>query len=184
MKVDRCAIPDVLLITPERISDKRGFLAEAWNLRALAAAGVVVDFVQENIAVSPAPFTVRGLHFQAPPHAQAKLMRVPRGRARYAVVDLRCSSSAYGESYVCDLEASEARAVFTPAGFAHGVLTLAPDTEISFHVSGHHAPAAERAIRWDDPTLAIDWANDCSQAIVSDKDGAGVPFCDFVSPFA
>lgn len=183
MRVSRCAVPDVLLLTPQHIPDERGYLAEVWNQRALADAGVDVVFVQENIAVSPSPFTVRGLHFQAPPHAQAKLMRVPRGRARYAVVDLRRERASYGASYVCDLGASDPAALFTPPGFAHGVVTLVPDTEIAYHVSAHHDHASERALKWDDVDLAIDWGVDASRVLISDKDRGGLAFRALASPF-
>lgn len=183
MKVERCAIADVLLITPDRIVDQRGYLAEAWNRRSLAEAGMWVDFVQENIAASHAPFTVRGLHYQAPPHGQGKLMRVSRGSARYGVVDIRRDAPTYGKSVVVTLDAVRAQQVYTPEGFLHGIVTLEADVEICYKVTAHHSRTHERAVRWDDPDLAIDWGVDPGKAIVSEKDSKSVSFKDLQSPF-
>jgi len=183
MKVERCAIADVLLITPDRIVDHRGHLAEAWNRRSLAEVGMWADFVQENIATSHAAFTVRGLHYQAPPHGQGKLMRVSRGSARYGVVDIRRDAPTYGANVVVTLDAMSAKQIYTPEGFLHGIVTLEADVEICYKVTSHHSLLHERAIRWDDPDLAIDWGVDPAKAIVSKKDATSLRFKDLQSPF-
>jgi dTDP-4-dehydrorhamnose 3,5-epimerase len=164
------SIPDLVLLETDRHGDERGFLAELFNGEALAAQGIGARFVQDNFSLSPRPFTVRGLHFQAPPHAQAKLVRVIRGVALTVAVDLRCGSPWYGRHVACELSAANWRQLFLPKGFAHGLLTLAAETETFMKLDAIHAPGAAGGLAWDDPELAIAWPCRPDQAIVSARD--------------
>ena len=173
MNVRPTAIPDVLLLTPARHRDERGFFSEVYSRRALAeAAGVEPDFVQDNHAYSARAGTLRGLHFQAPPHAQAKLVRVLRGAALDVVVDLRHGSPTFGRHVAVELTAEGWTQILIPRGFAHGVLTLAPDTEVAYKVDAYFTPAHDRGVRWDDPDLAIPWP--VREPVVSTRD-RGLP---------
>ena len=177
-------IPDVLLLTPKKHGDERGFFSEVYNRRALAAAGVHADFVQDNHSFSPQRGTVRGLHFQAPPHAQHKLVRVVQGAVFDVAVDLRRGSPSYGRHVTTTLSAAAWNQLFVPAGFAHGLMTLEPDTEILYKVSAYYAPSHDHGILWNDPALGIDWPLAEGDAILSDKDRRHPLLGDFgPSPF-
>lgn len=164
------AIPDVRILVPRRLGDERGFFAESWHRQRFRDAGVHVDWVQENHAASAARGTVRGFHYQLPPAAQAKLIRVVRGAALDVAIDIRRGSPTFGRHVAVGLSAGNFRQLFIPAGFAHGYCTLEPDTEILYKVDHHYAPEAERGIRWDDPALGIDWPVDSAAAVLSDRD--------------
>jgi dTDP-4-dehydrorhamnose 3,5-epimerase len=170
------AIPDVLLFATGRNEDERGFLAEIYNRSALAALGVGTTFVQDNLSHSPRAFTMRGLHFQLPPYEQAKLVRVLRGRAVTAAVDLRGGSPTYGGHVLVELSAANWRQLLVPRGFAHGVLTLEPETTIFYKLDAHHAGGHARGVAWDDPDLAIPWPVARERVIVSAKDRAQPAF--------
>jgi len=174
----------VRLFTPRRIEDDRGWLSETFNARTLAQLGVDVSFVQDNQALSRAPGTVRGLHFQMPPRAQAKLVRCLRGRIFDVAVDIRRGSPTYGRWVGAELSAQNGRQLFVPANFAHGYVTLDPDTEVFYKVSDHYAPDCEAGIRFDDPQLAIDWPLPPTGAILSVKDRTLPLLRDIKSPFA
>ena len=170
MEVRSTEIPEVKLIRPARYGDHRGFFSEAYNRRALAEAGIDIEFVQDNHAFSKEAGTLRGLHFQAPPHAQAKLLRVLRGAVVDVAVDLRRGSPTYGRHVMAELSADNWTQMLTPGGFAHGVLTLVPDTDLTYKVDAYFAPDHDLGVRWDDPDLAIPWPLPPERIVLSDKD--------------
>lgn len=170
MDTQRLDIPDVMLVTPDKHGDGRGFFSEVYNRRAFATAGLNLEFVQDNHSFSAQRGTVRGLHFQSPPHAQHKLVRVIRGSIFDVAVDLRRGSPNYGRHVTTTVSAASWSQVFVPAGFAHGLMTLEPDTEILYKVSGHYAPTHDHGILWNDPALDIRWPIPECDAILSDKD--------------
>lgn len=176
-------IADVLLISPRRFGDPRGFFAETYNRRAFAEAGIELDFVQDNHSVSEAAGTVRGLHFQAPPRAQAKLVRCGRGRLFDVAVDIRKGSPTYGRWVGAELTFENGRQLLIPAGFAHGFVTREPGTEIIYKCSDTYAPETEGALRYDDPDLGIDWDLDGIAPVLSDKDAAAPVLRELDSPF-
>jgi dTDP-4-dehydrorhamnose 3,5-epimerase len=177
-------VSDVRLLTPRRFDDERGWFSETFNARALAAAGLDVDFVQDNRAFSHAVGTLRGLHFQVPPHAQAKLIGCVRGRIFDVVVDLRKNAPSYGKWVGAELTAENGKQLFVPVGFAHGYVTLEPDTEVFYKVSAYYAPDHEGGLRFDDPEIGIDWPLPASGAILSPKDRILPSLRGFDSPFA
>ena len=184
MRTQRLDIPEVLLVTPDKHGDERGFFSEVYNHRALAAAGMDAEFVQDNHSFSSERGTVRGLHFQAPPHAQHKLVRVVRGSIFDVVLDLRRGSPSYGRHVATIVSSASWNQVFVPAGFAHGLMTLDPDTEILYKVSAYYAPTHERGILWNGPALGISWPLPEREAILSDKDRRHPALADFgESPF-
>jgi dTDP-4-dehydrorhamnose 3,5-epimerase len=163
-------IPDVRLIETPRFLDRRGFLSEVYNREAFAAAGIDTAFVQDNHSFSTQDGTVRGLHFQVAPFAQAKLVRVVRGAIYDVAVDLRRDSATYGRHVGAVLSASAWNQLFVPIGFAHGFVTLEPATEVVYKVSAHYSPEHERGLLWNDPDLAIAWPIAPGDAILADKD--------------
>ncbi|HEY0524288.1 MAG TPA: dTDP-4-dehydrorhamnose 3,5-epimerase [Stellaceae bacterium] len=164
------SIPEVKLIRLKRHGDTRGFLVETYSRRDLLAAGISAEFVQDNQSFSAAKGVVRGLHFQAPPHAQAKLLRVMRGAILDVAVDIRVGSPTFGRHVTAVLSAEETSEIYIPEGFAHGFCTLQPGTEVLYKVSDYYAPSHECGIRWDDPALDIDWPVDPASAILSGRD--------------
>lgn len=170
MDVIDTSIADVKLITPPRFGDKRGFFSEIYNRRALAEIGVTVEFIQENHAYSADAGTLRGLHFQCPPATQTKLLRVLRGAALDVCVDLRHGSPTFGQHVMAELTAESGQQILCPQGFAHGILTLKPHTEIAYKVDAYYAPELDLGVRFDDPELAIDWPLPEDKLILSEKD--------------
>ena len=168
--------------TPRRFADARGYFVETYNARALAAAGITADFVQDNQSVS-AQGVLRGLHFQKPPHAQAKLVRVIAGRALDITVDLRAASPTFGQHHAVILDAALGNTLFIPVGFAHGFLALEPDTLLHYKCTDYYYPETEGALRWNDPALGIDWGALATAPLVSDKDALAPLLRDFVTPF-
>ena len=162
-------LPGVLIVEPARFGDTRGFFSESWNRRRFAEHGIDTDFVQDNHSMSMRAGTLRGLHFQSPPHAQAKLVRCGRGRLFDVAVDIREGSPTYGRWIGCELSFNNGRQLFIPAGFLHGFVTREPDTEIIYKCSNYYAPECDGAVRWDDPDLAIDWGLE-GNPVLSDKD--------------
>lgn len=183
MQIHDMNIPGVKLIIPTRHGDNRGFFAETWNQRAMAAHGIDTDFVQDNHSLSAEPGTVRGLHFQAPPHAQAKLVRCGRGRLFDVAVDVRRGSPTFGRWTGAELSYENGWQLLIPAGFLHGFVTREPDTEIVYKCSTFYAPDHEGAVRWNDPQIGIDWGISPEDAILSRRDAEAVPLSDFWSPF-
>ena len=170
MKIESLDIADVKLITPRKFGDNRGFFSETWNAKALADAGFTALFVQDNHAMSAEKGTVRGLHFQTPPMAQGKLVRVTRGAVLDVAVDVRRSSPTFGRHVSAVLSAENWQQLWVPAGFAHGYCTLQPDTEVIYKVTAYYSPANDKGILWDDPALGIPWPVTRAAAHLSDKD--------------
>ncbi|MFN3583718.1 dTDP-4-dehydrorhamnose 3,5-epimerase [Phenylobacterium sp.] len=163
------ALPDVLLITPKRHGDARGWFAETWSRKAMSAAGVEADFVQDNQAFNARKGTLRGLHFQTAPHAQGKLVRVLKGAIFDVAVDVRPGSPTFGQWVGATLTAEAGEQIWVPRGFAHGYCTLTDGVELFYKVDGPYAPDCEGGIAWNDPDLAIDWPLD-GEPVLSDKD--------------
>jgi len=182
MQIEQTALPGVLILTPQRFGDHRGFFSESWSRQRMADHGLDFDFVQDNHSLSAAVGTVRGLHFQTPPHAQDKLVRCGRGALLDVAVDIRRGSPTYGQWVGVELSAENGRQLLVPAGFAHGFATRAPDTEIVYKCSDYYAPDCDRALRYDDPAIGIDWGL-TGNAILSDKDAAAPLLADLDSPF-
>jgi dTDP-4-dehydrorhamnose 3,5-epimerase len=170
LKVEPTALPDVKIVNPQRIGDHRGFFSETYNRQRFTEAGIDVEFVQDNHSLSAATGTVRGLHFQSEPFAQAKLIRVVRGRILDIAVDVRRSSRTFGKHVAVELSAENGWQLFVPVGFAHGFCTLEPDTEIIYKVSGYYSAAHDHGLRWSDPDLGIDWPVVPVDAVLSEKD--------------
>jgi dTDP-4-dehydrorhamnose 3,5-epimerase len=168
--VEPTCIPDVLLITPPRFLDDRGFFSETWNERRFIEAGVTGPFVQDNHARSTDRGVVRGLHLQIAPHPQGKLIRVVRGSIWDVAVDIRPGSSSYGRHAGAVLSAENWQQFWVPAGLLHGYCTLEPDTEVIYKVTAPWDRQAERGVIWNDPALAIPWPIGPDEAILSDKD--------------
>jgi dTDP-4-dehydrorhamnose 3,5-epimerase len=158
----------VLLLEPKVFQDERGFFMETYNQKTLSYLGIDHVFVQDNHSLSIPAGTLRGLHYQNNPHAQTKLVRVIRGAVYDVTVDIRAGSPAYGKWYGCALTAENMRQLLVPKGFAHGFITLVPDTEVVYKVDDFYAPEHDRAVRWNDPELRIDWP--FSNPVLSEKD--------------
>lgn len=171
-----------ILIKPERHGDHRGFFAETYSLRKYLELGIEVEFVQDNHSLSRQAGTLRGLHFQAPPHAQAKLVRSGRGAIFDVVVDIRLGSPNYGQWEGYELSAENGYQLYVPVGFAHGFMTLEPDSEIVYKCSDYYAPETEGALLWNDPDIGIDWLIE-AKPILSIKDAAAPLLADLKSPF-
>jgi dTDP-4-dehydrorhamnose 3,5-epimerase len=172
MQIDETAIPGVLLIRPKRHEDHRGFFCETYSAGTLAASGIGVAMVQDNHSLSRGRGTVRGLHLQLAPQAQAKLVRVVRGAILDVAVDLRRGAPTFGKHVAMVLDAASGAQLFIPEGFAHGFCTLEPDTEVFYKVSAPYAPALERGVRWNDPALGIAWPACADAALMSARDRA------------
>ncbi len=176
-------VPEVILIRPRLFKDARGYFVESYSRRALALAGVTVEFVQDNHSRSEASGTVRGLHFQAPPFAQAKLVRCSAGRIFDVAVDIRRGSPTYGRHVTAELSAANGWQLLIPIGFAHGLATLEPGTEVQYKVSADYSPAHDAGIIWNDPTLGIPWPVESDASLLSDKDRKLPAFAGFATPF-
>lgn len=177
-------IPDVILLRPVRHEDPRGWFCESYNERTFTDAGVNCAFVQDNQTYSAHSGTVRGLHFQAPPHAQNKLIRVLKGRIVDVALDIRRGSPSFGRHVRVELDAERGDQLFIPSGFAHGFATLSADVEVLYKVDACYDRDSEGAIRWDDPRLEIDWGVSGEQAVISPRDAAAPLLDDLNSPFA
>ncbi len=178
MDVTLTRLPEVKIVTPARFGDERGFFSEIYNRRALADVGITMEFIQENHAFSADRGTLRGLHFQAPPAAQTKLLRVLRGAIVDVCVDCRRGSPTYGQHVMVEMTAESGQQILCPQGFAHGILTLMPHTEIAYKVDAYFAPELDMGVRYDDPELAIDWPLPKTEMILSEKDRNQPAFCD------
>lgn len=183
MKVETTAIKDLLVITPARHGDARGFFSESWQRARLEEHGVHADFVQDNHSFSIARGTLRGLHYQAPPHAQAKLVRCGRGCIWDVAVDIREGSITYGHWHAEELSFENGRQLFVPEGFLHGFVTIEPNSEIVYKCTDVYVPDCDRAVRFDDPAIGINWPIDASEMIFSEKDRNAPPLKDAGSPF-
>jgi dTDP-4-dehydrorhamnose 3,5-epimerase len=183
MQIDPTPLPGVLVLTPRRFADPRGFFAETWSLRHLQEAGLdLPEFVQDNHSFSDRAGTLRGLHFQAPPSAQGKLVRCGRGRLWDVAVDIRRGSATYGHWTGVELSFGNGRQLWIPPGFLHGFLTLEDDTEIVYKCTAPYDRATEGAVRWD--SVGIDWP-DLPEGgpLLSEKDAEAPPLAELETPF-
>lgn len=181
MKVEKTKLDGVVILTPQRFGDARGFFCESWNRKRMAEAGLDYDWVQDNHSMSLEVGTLRGLHFQAPPHAQAKLVRCGRGSLFDVAVDIRKESPSYGQWVGYNLSFENGRQLLIPAGFLHGFVTLEPQTEVIYKCSDHYAPECDGTVRFD--SLDINWDLRKLDPVLSEKDAAAQDFADFDSPF-
>ena len=170
LEITATAIPDVKVLLPKSFTDARGAFSETFNAARFAEHGIKLDFVQDNQSWSAQAGTIRGLHFQSPPRAQAKLVRVVRGRIFDVAVDLRRASPTYGRWISEELSAQNRKQLLVPVGFAHGFCTLEPDTEVFYKVTDYFSPAHDLGIAWDDPDLAIAWPVPKDEVMLSEKD--------------
>jgi dTDP-4-dehydrorhamnose 3,5-epimerase len=164
------SIPDVKVVEPAKFGDARGFFSETYHKLAFAEAGIDMEFVQDHHAFSAAQNTIRGLHFQTPPHAQDKLVRVVRGAILDVAVDLRIGSPTYGHHVSAVISAENWKQILIPVGFAHGLRTLEPDTEVIYKVSAYYAPEHDKGLLWNDAVLGIDWGVADRNVHLSEKD--------------
>ena len=172
----------VMLLTPRRHGDERGWFMETYNARSLAAAGFDAPFVQDNLSLSRPAGTLRGIHFQTPPDGQDKLVRCARGRILDIAVDLRRGSPTYGKWVGAELSAENGHQLLIPIGFGHAFVTLEPDCEVAYKCTALYAPQSDGGVRWDDPDIGIDWPL-TSAPVLSDKDRLQPLLGDFDSPF-
>lgn len=184
METEKTSIPGVRLLHVRYFADSRGHFVETYNKRAAQNLGLDCNYVQDNQSLSIKVGTVRALHFQVPPKAQAKLVRVLRGSVYDVVVDLRSGSPTYGRWLGVTLTAESGKQLFVPRGFAHGFCTLEPNTEVAYKVDEYYAPELEQGVLWNDPTLAIDWPVAPADAVLSQKDRVLGLFAKFATPFA
>lgn len=170
VKVESLALPELKIVRFDVHADERGAFAETWDRRSFAAIGIADDFAMDGWSSNAARGTVRGLHFQTPPHAQAKLVSVGRGRIFDVAVDLRRGSPTFGRHASVVLDVSDRAAVYVPVGFAHGFCTLAADTEVLYKMSDHYSPRHAMGVAWDDPDLGIAWPVSAAEAVLSARD--------------
>lgn len=182
MHITPTPLSGVVLLTPARFGDDRGFFSESWNKQRMENAGLHFDFVQDNHSFSAAPGTVRGLHYQSPPHAQDKLVRCGRGALFDVAVDIRKGSPTYGQWYGAELSFENGQQLLIPKGFLHGFMALTPDCEILYKCTDYYAPECDGAVLWNDPDIGIDWP-DAGPPVLSAKDSTAPAFKDFDSPF-
>lgn len=183
MQIEDAPIPGLKVLTPRRFEDSRGWFQETWSRDALAAQGIDIEWRQDNHSLSRARGTVRGLHYQAPPRAQAKLVRAGAGALLDVAVDARRGSPTFGRWFSVELSAANGRQLLIPTGFLHGFVTLTPDAELLYKCSDTYSAAHDGAVAWDDPDLAIDWGVAPQDAVLSDKDRAAPLWADWQSPF-
>ncbi len=163
-------IPDVKLLVPKKFGDHRGFFSETYNRKTLAGLGIDKEFVQDNHSLSAEKSVVRALHYQLPPMAQDKLVRVVRGAILDVAVDVRRASPSFGRHVSAVISAENWRQIYVPIGFAHGFVTLEPNTEVIYKVTNYYSPTHERGIRWNDAALGIDWGVNEAEAVLSQRD--------------
>jgi dTDP-4-dehydrorhamnose 3,5-epimerase len=181
MQVEETALEGVLILTPRRFGDARGWFTETWNADRMREAGLDLAFVQDNHSFSAEVGTLRGLHYQRPPHAQDKLVRCTKGAIFDVAVDFRAGSATFGKWVGVDLTAENGRQLLVPKGFLHGFVTRVADTEVQYKCTDVYAPDCDGAVRWDDVHIGIDWG--VSAPVLSAKDAAAPALRDVVSPF-
>jgi dTDP-4-dehydrorhamnose 3,5-epimerase len=176
MQIEKLDIPEVLLITPGKFGDSRGFFSETWNAGKLAAEGFDAQFVQDNHSFSAEVGTIRGLHCQLAPSVQGKLVRVVKGAIWDVAVDIRKGSPTFGKWVAAEISEDNWKQIWVPGGFLHGFCTLLPNTEVIYKVTSGYDKAAERAVVWNDPALALPWPVAAGEAKLSDKDRVAPAF--------
>jgi len=179
--IESTELPGVLIVTPRRFGDHRGFFSESWSRATLVDEGLDFDFVQDNHSLSHEAGTIRGLHFQSPPHAQTKLVRCGRGSLFDVAVDIRKGSLTYGKWAGTKLSFENGRQLLVPAGFLHGFMTLEPDSEIIYKCTDYYAPECDGVVHWS--SCNIDWPTVAGPPTLSEKDNMAPPLSDFDSPF-
>ncbi len=182
MQIEETELAGVVIVTPKRFGDDRGWFSETWSAPSLAAAGLNLGFVQDNHSMSAQVGTVRGLHYQAPPRAQDKLVRCTSGVIFDVAVDFRRGSATFGKWVGVELSAANGRQLLVPKGFLHGFVTRAVNTEVQYKCTDVYAPDCDGGVRWDDPEIGIDWGL-TGAPILSGKDATAPLFCEVVSPF-
>jgi dTDP-4-dehydrorhamnose 3,5-epimerase len=183
MDIQKTGLPDAYVVTPRRFGDDRGWLSEVWNARSFASLGISAEFVQDNHSLSRPKGTLRGLHYQAPPYAQGKLVRCVAGAIWDVIVDARRDSDAFGRWIGVELTAEAGNQLWVPKGFLHGFVTLAPETEVIYKCTDFYAPEVDGSVRWDSAQLAIDWRLE-EPPELSAKDAEAPAFEDWESPFS
>lgn len=184
MRVTSLSIPEVKILEPERFGDERGFLSETYSRRTLARWGIELDFVQDNHSMSGPEGTIRGLHYQSPPFAQDKLVRVVRGSILDVAVDLRVGSPTFGRHVTAVISAKAWNQILVPVGFAHGFCTLEPNTEIVYKLTNYYSPEHDHGVLWNDPDLGIEWPVPEGAAVLSARDRSLPRLREIVSPFS
>lgn len=184
MKIETTALDGVVILTPRIFHDSRGSFCESWSRAALLKVGIDLDFVQDNQSLSHPVGTVRGLHYQAPPHAQDKLVRAAMGTILDVAVDARRGSPTYGKSVAVELSAENGRQLLVPKGYLHGFITRTVDALVMYKTTDVYAPDCDGGVYFADPDLAIDWGMPIEQTVLSDKDTKAPRFADWVSPFS
>lgn len=182
MKIEETKLPGILIIKPDRKGDTRGFFSESYSAKTFSEHGLHTVFVQDNHSLSEHAGTVRGLHFQEPPHAQDKLVRCGKGSLFDVAVDIRRGSPTYGQWVGEELSFENGKQLLVPAGFAHGFVTREPNTEIIYKCSEFYKPEYEGSIKWDDPDIGIDWGLS-ETPVLSEKDAAAPAFSALDTPF-
>ncbi len=183
MDIQATSIPEVKIISPRKFGDSRGFFSETYNQRVFHAAGIVDVWVQDNHSLSGPKGTVRGLHYQIAPFAQAKLLRVTKGAILDIAVDIRRGSPTYGTHVAVELSAEKWNQLYVPAGFAHGFCTLTPDSEVLYKVTALYSREHDFGLLWNDPVLKIDWPVTPQTALLSDKDKVQPRLADLPAHF-
>jgi dTDP-4-dehydrorhamnose 3,5-epimerase len=181
MQIDATTLPDVLILTPRRFGDARGWFSETWNAARMAEAGLDLPWVQDNHSFSAAKGTLRGLHYQSPPRAQDKLVRCSRGAILDIAVDIRSGSSDYGKWVGVELSAENGRQLFVPKGFLHGFVTLTAGTEVQYKCTDLYSPEQDGAVLWNDPAIGIDWGT--LMPVLSEKDASAPLLAQIGTPF-
>lgn len=182
MKIEPTALADVVILTPRTFGDDRGWFCETWNGARMKAAGLAIDFVQDNHSMSARRGTLRGLHYQTAPHVQDKLVRCTRGAILDVAVDFRRGSPGFGKWVSVELSATNGQQLLVPKGFLHGFVTLEDACEVQYKCSDFYAPECDAGIRWDDPELAIDWRLE-AMPLLSAKDAVQPLARDVGAPF-
>ena len=181
MKIEPTALLDVLILTPDRYGDDRGWFSETFNAARLRGMGIEIDWVQDNHSMSAKPGTLRGLHYQRPPHAQDKLVRCTRGAVLDVAVDFRVGSPLFGRWVGVELSPDNGRQLLVPQGFLHGFVTLKAESEVQYKCSDVYAPECDGGVRWDDPAIGVAWG--VTEPVLSAKDAAAPLLHDVISPF-
>ena len=182
MHLEQTEISEVVLVRPKRLEDERGWFSESWNDKRMVEAGLAIDWVQDNHSYSADRGTLRGLHYQSPPHAQDKLVRCSSGAMWDVAVDFRLGSPTYLRHVARELSAENGLQILVPKGFLHGFVTLTDDCEVQYRCSAYYSADCDRSVRWDDPAIGIDWPCD-GRPTLSSKDASAPLVADIATPF-